>query len=182
MTMFWLYIGALQPFAGIAPMYNQNIVILPNASVMANAPDTGYHQGRGEPISHSGLLDHITPQAANDAAWLIRSGAAYFFQIRAVGGAVSDVDPDATAFANRSANHQLNAFGASRRQLDPLWEELREHFNGMYLSFETDRSIERLDNAFPRQTLRRLRDLKAQFDPDNIFRDNFNIAPHALVR
>jgi hypothetical protein len=175
-------IGMLTPFANVAPMYDQKIYILPYATVMANAPETDYHQGRGEPVSHSGLLDHMTPEFANEAARLIRSGATYFFQIRAVGGAVSDVPADATAYANRSANHQVNAMSASRRQIDPIWEALRPHFNGMYLSFETDRSVERLNDAFPPATLRRLRELKATYDPDNVFRDNFNIAPVSAVR
>jgi hypothetical protein len=148
---------------------------------MANA-QPGDHNGQGEPLAHSALVDHITPEFARDAAQLIESGATYFFQIRAVGGAVADVDPDATAYGNRSANFSIVAFGASRRLLDPQWEDMRRHFNGMYLSFETDRSIERLHDAFPPRTLARLRELKAVYDRDNLFRDNFNIAPQAVLR
>ncbi len=173
-------ISRLQPIATIAPLYDQRIVITPYAALMANAPE-GYHTGQGEPVAHSGLIAHITPAFAADAARLIRSGATYFFQMRSVGGAVADVPPDATAYANRAANFQVVAFGASRRRLDPLWDELRGQFDGMYLSFETDRSVERLHDAFPPPTLRRLRTLKARYDPDNVFRDNFNIAPLTLV-
>src|SRR5690606_25090714 len=169
-------IDRLQPIARIAPLYDQNIVIIPYAGVMANAAE-GYHTGQGEPLGHSALVEHITPEFAADATRLIHSGAVYFFQVRAVGGAVADVDPDATAYANRSANFQIAVFGSRRRQLDTLWDDMREHFNGMYLSFETDRSVERLHDAFPPRTLSRLRELKARYDPDNVFRDNFNIAP-----
>jgi hypothetical protein len=173
-------IAQLQPLANIAPLYDQNVVISPYAAVMANAQRTD-HNGQGEPLSHSALIDHITPEFAAAAERFIRSGAVYFFQIRAVGGAVSDIDPDATAYGYRSANFSLAALGMSRRQMDPLWEELREHFNGLYLSFETDRSIERLHDAFTPRTLERLRELKARYDPTNVFRDNFNIAPRVLV-
>jgi FAD/FMN-containing dehydrogenase len=51
------------------------------------------------------------------------------------------------------------------------------HFRGVYLSFETDTRTERLGDAFPAATLERLRALKERYDPDNVFRDNFNIAP-----
>jgi hypothetical protein len=52
------------------------------------------------------------------------TGLVYFFQIRSVGGAVADVPPDATAFANRDANFSVVAFGADRTRLDEAWEDL----------------------------------------------------------
>jgi hypothetical protein len=124
---------------------------------------------------------HITPEFAAAAERLIRSGAVYFFQIRSVGGAVSDVDPDATAYGYRSANFSVTAFGANRQRIDALWDEMQPHFEGLYLSFETDLRPERLHDAFPPNTLERLRALKLRYDPNNVFRDNFNIVPQALV-
>jgi FAD/FMN-containing dehydrogenase len=106
----------------------------------------------------------------------LESGAVYFFQIRSVGGAVSDVDADATAYANRSANFSVVALGANGERLDAIWEEVYEYFTGLYLSFETDLRVERLEDAFPPATLSRLRQLKDRYDPDNMFRDNFNVA------
>lgn len=173
-------IEQLQPLAAIAPLYDQSVMIAPYASIMANA-QPGYHTGQGEPIARSGLVEHITPEFGAAAERLLRSGAVYFFQIRSVGGAVADVDPEATAYGNRSANFSVTAFGANRARMYEAWEELRDHFSGLYLSFETDRSVERLHDAFPPRTLERLRELKTRYDPDNVFRDNFNIAPRVLV-
>ncbi|MDQ3855146.1 MAG: LLM class flavin-dependent oxidoreductase [Chloroflexota bacterium] len=171
-------IDRLEPIADIAPIYDQNVVITAYANIMANAQG-GYHDAQGEPSARSGLIDHITPQFAAAAARLIESGAVYFFQIRSVGGAVSDVDPDATAYGNRSANFSVTAFGASRERVNAAWDEMYEHFDGLYLSFETDLRPERLTDAFPPRTIERLRELKSRYDPDNVFRDNFNIAPQA---
>ncbi|MFF4617682.1 BBE domain-containing protein [Nonomuraea jabiensis] len=61
--------------------------------------------------------------------------------------------------------------------MDKEWARLEPYVNGLYLSFETDGRPERLGDAFPPSTLRRLRELKARYDPDNVFRDNFNIRP-----
>lgn len=47
----------------------------------------------------------------------------------------------------------------------------------MYLSFETGTGPEVLARAFPSAHLRRLRRLKAAWDPTGLFRDNFFIAP-----
>jgi alkanesulfonate monooxygenase SsuD/methylene tetrahydromethanopterin reductase-like flavin-dependent oxidoreductase (luciferase family) len=173
-------VDRLQPIANTAPLYDMRIVVTPYANVLSNAPNNEHH-GFGEPVGHSGLLEHITPEFAADAARMIQSGAAYFFQMRSVGGAVADIDPAATAYAHRSANFSVVAFGASRQRLDPLWDRLRAHFDGMYLSFETDASPKRVEDAFPPQTLERLRDLKLRYDPENLFRDNFNILPGVLA-
>jgi FAD/FMN-containing dehydrogenase len=173
-------INRLQPIAEIAPMYDQQVFITSYANIMANAQG-GDHNGQGDPVARSGLIRHITPEFAAAAARLIRSGVVYFFQIRSVGGAVSDVDPDATAYANRAANFSVVAFGTSRERMNSLWDELDRHFDGLYLSFETDLRSERLNDAFPPRTLERLRELKSRYDPNNVFRDNFNIAPEAVA-
>jgi len=165
----------LQPLAEIAPLVDQAAQILPYTQIM-QAPDVG-HNGQGDPVSRTGLIDHITPAFAEAAAELLRSGAVYFFQIRSVGGAVADVDPDVTAYANRSANFCVSAFGADRGRMNEGWDRLYGHFSGLYINFETDLRAERLQDAYPAKTLHRLRSLKARYDPDNVFRDNFNVAP-----
>jgi hypothetical protein len=127
--------------------------------------------------ARSGLIDHLTPEFAAAAAELVASGTVYFFQVRSVGGAVADVADEATAYSHRSANFSVVAFGASPSRLDAAWEVLATHFRGLYLSFETDQHPMRLEEAWPPATLARLRALKKQYDPANVFRDNFNIDP-----
>lgn len=168
-------IDRLQPLANAAPLLDQSVQLVPYSAVMANAQG-GSHDGRGEPHARSGLLEHITPQFAAAAQRLLESGAVYFFQIRAVGAAVSDVDADATAYANRSANFSVVAMGSNAERLDTAWEEIYGHFTGLYLSFETGLRVARLEDAFPPATLSRLRELKDRYDPHNMFRDNFNVA------
>ncbi len=165
----------LQPIAAIAPLYQQNVVLTPYTGVISNAADGGYHQGAGEPISRSGLIEHLTPEFARAAMNLLASGAVHWFQIRTVGGAVADVAPSETAYAHRSANFSVIVMGSSQRRVDAGWAALAEHFDGLYLSFETDLSPARIEEAFPPATLARLRELKHRYDPDNLFRDNFNI-------
>lgn len=168
----------LQPFAAIAPLVQQQVVVAPYAAVMNMFPDQP-HDGRGEPHSRSALAREITPGFAAASADLLRSGAAHWYQIRAVGGAVADVAPDATAYAHRDANFALAVMGGNAQRLDRWFDPLREHADGLYLSFESDPRPERVADAFPPATLERLRRLKAELDPDNVFRENFNVAPAA---
>lgn len=172
-------IRRLTPFAEIAPLYQQQVVIARYADVMAMAPDPGAqgHQARGEVVSRSGFLREVTPEFAKAAAELLASGATYFFQLRTVGGAIADVAPDATAYAHRDATIQVTALGTDPHALDAGWRTLAPWLDGLYLSFETGTGPEQLAAAFPPATLERLRDLKRRYDPTNLLRDNFNIAP-----
>jgi FAD/FMN-containing dehydrogenase len=65
--------------------------------------------------------------------------------------------------------------GADDDRLNAAWAGLYEHFTGLYLSFETGLHEGRIADAFPPKTLARLKELKREWDPKNIFRDNFNI-------
>jgi FAD/FMN-containing dehydrogenase len=170
-------ISMLQPLAEVAPLVDQSVQLSSYAAVMANV-QPGPHRGQGEPHSRSALVEHVTPGIAAMAADLVNGGASYFFQIRSIGGAVADVAPDATAFAHRSANFSVAAFGVDER-IDQTWERMDGEFGGLYLSFETDLSGARIARAFPAETLARLRALKAELDPENLFRDNFNVVESA---
>ncbi|PPL20306.1 LLM class flavin-dependent oxidoreductase [Microterricola pindariensis] len=169
-------ISRLQPFADIAPMYQQSVQVLSYARALMPAQGEA-NGGSGEPHSRSGLLEHVTPEFARAAAGLLGSGASYFFQIRSTGGAASDIDPDATAYAHRSAQFSVAAMGASAERLDRGWAALEPAFAGLYLSFDTATGPDRVAAAFPPRTLERLRALKAQYDPTTLFRDNFAIRP-----
>jgi hypothetical protein len=142
-------------------------------SMLSEAPQ----QGQGEPHSHSGLIRHLTPAFGKDAAALLDAGASYFFQVRAVGGAVSDVSSDATAYGWRDANFAIAASGTRSSGLDRWWGTLNPQMEGMCLSFESATGPEVLARAFPREHLTRLRALKRRYDPTGLFRDNFFIDP-----
>lgn len=173
-------IERLNPFAGLGSLVQQQVVLARYTDVMNQAPDVGSdgHHGHGEPHSHSGLIGALTPEFARDAAAMLRTGGVQFFQLRTMGGAIAEVDPGETAFPHREAAFQVTGLGGNRRALDAAWDGLRNHLDGLYLSFETDTDPGRLADAFGARALDRLREIKRRYDPQNLFRDNFNIAPH----
>lgn len=164
-----------KPFADLASLLVERARLVDYPDIVAEPAD--HYAAEGEPISRSGLLDRLTPAAAQAAARLVTSGASYFFQLRTMGGAIADVDPAATALAHRSAAFQMVAMGPDPHRLDRFWDALRPHFSGLYVSFETDTRPERLSEAYPVDTLNRLVALKKQYDPRNVFHDNFNLSP-----
>ncbi len=167
----------LSPIAEVAPLLDQSIGLGAYDEVMGVLFNEAPQQGQGEPLSHSGLVEHLSAGFAAGAVELLDSGASYFFQIRAVGGAVADVPDDATAYAGRSANFSVVAMGTRALDLDRWWGRLEPHFVGMYLSFESATGPDVVAKAFPPAHLARLRSLKRRYDPTGLFRDNFYVAP-----
>jgi hypothetical protein len=106
-----------------------------------------------------------------------------------MGGAIGDVDPEETAFAERSAPYMVSIDGmwteagddaANIEWVRSTFAQLEPFGNGgVYLNF-TGRADEPpsagVDSAFGRNLLR-LAEIKAAYDPSNFFRLNDNIAP-----
>ena len=107
-------------------------------------------------------------------------------QLRVLGGAMSRVAADATAFAHRDkqglvlVNHLGPTFAdpamlAGRTQ--HIWQALQPYADGVYVNFLADEGQQRIHEAYPPATYARLAALKRRYDPTNLFRRNQNIKP-----
>ncbi|MGH8939154.1 MAG: FAD-binding oxidoreductase, partial [Actinomycetes bacterium] len=102
-------------------------------------------------------------------------------------GAVSRVAEDATAASNRGAPYMAHPIAAwqddSETDREKAWVEAfssafaSELTGGVYLNFEPDTKEANVRAGYGDAKFERLAALKAQWDPDNIFRGNHNIAP-----
>ncbi len=108
------------------------------------------------------------------------------FPIWQLGGAVARVGDDATAFTSRRAGHAFNitgitagpeGFDEEREWARGFWSALAPHHTGAYVNFLMDEGDERVRDAYGAQKYDRLRALKNNYDPDNVFRLNQNISP-----
>ncbi|MDQ3411231.1 MAG: BBE domain-containing protein, partial [Chloroflexota bacterium] len=107
-------------------------------------------------------------------------------QLRILGGAMSRVPADATAFAHRSSRVMINiaAFydGAADRPRRVAWVAelagaLRQGDDGAYVNFLGDEGSDRVHAAYPGATWARLAEVKARYDSSNLFRRNQNVPP-----
>ena len=107
-------------------------------------------------------------------------------EVLALGGAIRDVPNDATAFPHRDATWLINIAG-QWRDPDATNDEIawvRDTFaalaphltGGAYSNFMEDDDAEPAATAYG-STLTRLQEIKAIYDPDNVFRLNQNIEP-----
>jgi FAD/FMN-containing dehydrogenase len=139
----------------------------------------------------SNFLDDLSDEAI---AVLIAQFAAVPSPLSAVaiehlGGAVARVDPEATAFGDRSAPYSVVITGewvdpaASQRNIQwvrDCWQALQPYAKEtVYINYLDAGDDARVQSAYRPQTYQRLAALKQQYDPDNVFRLNPNIPPAA---
>ena len=114
--------STLSAFADLAPVSELRSGLDPYSTLITSSRAPHRAQAAGI-TAHTGLLDHVTDEAAAALARLVSSHAASVLQLRSVGGAVSDVAPDATAYAHRRQNFSVVvASHGPRSELDAAWE------------------------------------------------------------
>lgn len=139
----------------------------------------------GQNYLKSGFLNELTPEVIEIMVDYVNRGTiASWFQH--LGGAMSRVAPDATAFAHR--NVALN-FGIDYASRDPAKNEagiaavrefyyaLEPHMAGFYSNLHDDDNTEKTVWGNYGSNYPRLVDIKNQYDPTNLFRLNANIRP-----
>ena len=103
-----------------------------------------------------------------------------------MGGAVTRVGEEETAFAGRGAGHTFNINGNSetsegfdeeREWAREMWTALEPYHTSVYVNFLMDEGQDRVRQAYGPARYQRLQALKRKYDPDNFFRLNQNIPP-----
>ena len=107
-------------------------------------------------------------------------------QVRALGGAMARVAPEATAFAHRRSPIMVNLasfyLGPDDLPVRKDWlrrfaEAMRQGDDGAYAGFLTEEDSAQVRRAYPGATWERLSELKRRYDPENLLCRNQNITP-----
>ena len=135
----------------------------------------------------TGLSDDVIDTVAEHAyrATSPRSYAAMFH----MGGAVATVPRDATAYPARDVEHNIvidaawlpeqpDTAAAEAAWAREFFDALESERAGVYVNFlDADDDPCRLRESYGDETYRRLAEIKAKYDPDNVFCNNKNIEP-----
>ncbi|HSO11678.1 MAG TPA: FAD-binding oxidoreductase [Anaerolineales bacterium] len=145
----------------------------------------GYH-----PVSvgRTLFLDHVTRSDAELILDRLRrsTGSMAVTQLRVLGGAMARVPVEATAFAHRKSRIMANLAALyekpEEKEIHEAWateflSSLQQSDKGMYVNFVGDESKAHIRAAYPGGTWERLGQIKAKYDPTNLFRLNQNIPP-----
>jgi len=104
-------------------------------------------------------------------------------QIRNIEGAINKIPSDDTAFAFRNSKVIIAAgiivpASSSESEIEVAmrpWNSLKEFSIGSYVCFTSGE--DNIKNIYPEATYNRLSQIKQEYDPQNIFNQNFNIKP-----
>jgi FAD/FMN-containing dehydrogenase len=161
---------AVQPLLGIGDVTLQQSHIVSYTDLVSPAhlhPNTGQMPSR----TTNGLLTGMTPDAARALVAASTGSEPVLIQMRALGGAVNDMDPAATAYAHR---HQQTLVIASafppygRQALSVAWDPVAAHTDGAYVNFESDPDETAFARAYPGPTGDRVGKLWKHYDPDGL--------------
>jgi FAD/FMN-containing dehydrogenase len=147
--------------------------------------DESYHPTA---VSHNLFMKTVDAQVASAIITHLNASDAPLrvVQLRALGGAMARVAPDATAFAHRQAPIMANVASfyegphdKPKRQawVTDLAKQLYQDDDGAYVGFVGSEEEHPILDVYPKATLARLTAIKKQYDPDNLFRLDYNIRP-----
>jgi alkanesulfonate monooxygenase SsuD/methylene tetrahydromethanopterin reductase-like flavin-dependent oxidoreductase (luciferase family)/FAD/FMN-containing dehydrogenase len=156
-------VGAIEPFLHLAPVVQQQAQVTPYKGIIRSTGDPA--AGHRQPPTRSALVADLGDGLARTAGQMMDEGRLQLIQIRAFPGAAGDVAPEATAFAHRDRAYSLIAIAAAGASVDEEWDAA---VDALYGNFETVVTPETLAKTFPSETLARLRDVKAVYDPDSV--------------
>jgi FAD/FMN-containing dehydrogenase len=176
---------AVAPFRGLAEPFADLVQPMGYAEIFHL-----FEEGPGpaEEVAHSLFLDAVDQREAEAVVEHLQASTAPLAvaQLRVLGGAVTRVPADATAYAHRDRQIMV-AIGAvfERREETPVHEDWLARFvadlgrdaDGVYVNFLGDEGEARVREAYPGSTWDRLSAVKSRYDPTNLFRLNHNIPP-----
>ncbi len=137
-------------------------------------------------VARTMFVDQVDHQAAETIIEYLQDSDASLraAQLRVLGGAMARVPVEATAFAHRRSPIMANVASfydgpadkpARQAWVDEFAEALHQGDDGAYVGFLTDEDPARVRQAYPGSTWDRLLQVKAHYDPTNLFHHNYNI-------
>jgi FAD/FMN-containing dehydrogenase len=173
---------AIDPVRRLGTVIGDNVALQPYADVLV----AGVIPPPSIQVAvRSAFVDQGSVPVVLDILAEARASRSPLIAIRSLGGAVSRVPDDATAYAHRQAELMVvttaagpkAAVEAARPVLDAIWGGLAPHVDGAYANFLATATEEDVAAIYPPKTYERLAAVKRRYDPENLFARNHNIRP-----
>jgi FAD/FMN-containing dehydrogenase len=175
----------LRPLREFGPPTADAVGLIPYRELQS-MPDPGFPPGRLHYWKASFLAD--LPSDAVDTILRFSATAPSPYTgigLQQITGAASRIAPTATAFAHRARHYDFLILSqwddpadspGNMRWTRELFDAISPHFRGVYVNNLGEEGTDRVRDAYG-INYDRLADIKAAYDPDNVFRLNQNIRP-----
>jgi len=175
---------AIAPFRALATPLADLVKPMPYPAIYPPEDETY----RPKAINRTLFVDHIDRDVAQTILDTLAASDASMrvAQLRVLGGAAARVPNEATAYAHRDRKILVNVAsfyeGPEDHDRREQWvtdfaARLKGNDHGAYVNFIGDEGPDRVHDAYPGATWDRLSQIKARYDPTNLFRLNQNIPP-----
>ncbi|WP_406314985.1 FAD-binding oxidoreductase [Streptosporangium sp. NBC_01639] len=174
---------AIDPIRALGTVVSDSVTLRPYADILVDgqAAPPGIQLLTRSAFVEAGSVREVLGMLAEVGA----SQGSPFIAVRSVGGAVSRVPSDATAYAHRQAELMFVTttagpeplVQAARPALEAIWARLAPRVNGAYANFLASATQEDVAAIYPPRTYRRLAAVKRRYDPGNLFSRNHNVRP-----
>jgi FAD/FMN-containing dehydrogenase len=172
---------AIAPFEAIGVPLRKDITRKPYAKVLEAA-----HPPKGvEVVVRNAFINDFSDEAVDVVAGLYATGSGPILQIRSLGGAYGRIGNDATAYAHRDAEVLIvspsflppEATDEAREAILHPWSNVVRYSSGSYLNLLSTATKDDVAAIYPEATYARLARVKTQYDPDDMFSQNYNVRP-----
>lgn len=178
--------AAITPLLAIPGVTGHTLDRMAYAEVLMDAqPDIGEVEAPAiAMVDENGFAATFDDDLIAELAAVKRDLGDSVLMVRLLGGAYGRVAPDATAWGYRDTEAWLmsaaffpegDIYDAQAPRARALWARLDPWLNGMYGNFSS--LPDPVDKIYPPATLARLREIKAVYDPANLFHRTYNIRP-----
>ncbi|MFC6707846.1 FAD-binding oxidoreductase [Flexivirga alba] len=173
---------AIEPFLGIGSVIRATIKERAYGDLLepGAAPPPGLRM-----VGRNTLVRELDAATLDALHRFRRSSPSVAVTLRSLGGAYGEVPCDATAFAHRDAEAMILGMpmvpqpdrASQEEAVLTAWGDVAAHGSGVYLNFQSSATPADLAAAYPPATYARLVAVKREYDPDNVFARNHNVAP-----
>lgn len=137
------------------------------------------------------FTDEIPDATIDDMLAAIDNATSPFacVHLRGLGGALANIPADNNAFQHRNRKYFAAILGVWMDPADDpqvhinwtqdIWNKISHLRQGVYVNFLSDEGEARVREAYPAEVYIRLAEVKAKYDPNNVFRFNQNVRPAA---
>lgn len=168
-------IADLQPLLTLDTPIDRDIRHRPYSSLLEEP-----HLPKSRVISNNAFVKELNDEILT----AITDQSDRMFQVRSLGGAMAQVDHNATAFGFRDSEAIIVSptFVADNLDFDDIaeqqapWQKIALFSQGSYSGFLTDEAAP-ISSIYDKEHLEKLARIKAQYDPENIFSSNYNVQP-----